>query len=285
MTTSDVIIIGAPRSGTNMLRDVLTRRPGVVTWPCDEINAVWRHGARDHPTDELPACGATSQQRRFVQHRFDRIRQSQGGRVVVEKTCANSLRLEYVSTLLPQARIVLITRDGVDAAASALDRWHAAVDWRYTARKVRFVPAGDMLHAAVRFATNRVGAGSSEGATKRVRSWGPRFEGIDEMIATKPLEEVCAAQWQRCVELSHRAADALPSHRVYRLTYEDFVQRPADGLAELLDFLELPSADLGLAVAEVSATSVGKGRSRLDPSQLARVEGVLAPTLEQLGYA
>ena len=30
--------------GHNMLRDVLTKLPGVATWPCDEINYIWRHG-------------------------------------------------------------------------------------------------------------------------------------------------------------------------------------------------------------------------------------------------
>ena len=39
-----VVIIGAARSGTNMLRDVLVKLPGVGTWPCDEINYIWRHG-------------------------------------------------------------------------------------------------------------------------------------------------------------------------------------------------------------------------------------------------
>ena len=49
----DIIIIGAPRSGTNMLRDVLTALPGFETWPCDEINLAWRHGNRALPSDEL----------------------------------------------------------------------------------------------------------------------------------------------------------------------------------------------------------------------------------------
>jgi len=38
MSNTDIIIVGAPRSGTNMLRDVLTSFDGVCTWPCDEIN-------------------------------------------------------------------------------------------------------------------------------------------------------------------------------------------------------------------------------------------------------
>ena len=41
-----VIIIGAGRSGTNMLRDLLAQLPQFSTWPCDEINYIWRHSAK-----------------------------------------------------------------------------------------------------------------------------------------------------------------------------------------------------------------------------------------------
>ena len=51
---SDVVIIGAPRSGTNMLRDILSTFEGVATWPCDEINYIWRHGNMSYPSDEIP---------------------------------------------------------------------------------------------------------------------------------------------------------------------------------------------------------------------------------------
>ena len=53
-----VIIIGAPRSGTNILRDVLTSFDGICTWPCDEINYIWRHGNAKYPSDELLAANA-----------------------------------------------------------------------------------------------------------------------------------------------------------------------------------------------------------------------------------
>ncbi len=61
--------------------------------------------------------------------------------MVVEKTCATSLRVEFVRAVLPDAKYVFITRDGLDAAASAMERWHAPLDLRYTAAKARFVPA------------------------------------------------------------------------------------------------------------------------------------------------
>lgn len=50
-----VIIIGAGRSGTNMVPDLLTAFPACATWPCDEINYIWRYGNAGFPTDELTA--------------------------------------------------------------------------------------------------------------------------------------------------------------------------------------------------------------------------------------
>jgi hypothetical protein len=265
-----------------MLRDILTSGAGVVTWPCDEINAIWRHGSRDHPTDEIPADRADMHMRCFVEQSFSRVSRRQHGHTVVEKTCANSLRVGYVAALLPRARFVLITRHGVDAAASALTQWCAPLDWTYTARKARFVPPSDLAHSAVGFARDRFSrrAVTSEGR----RSWGPRFAGIDEMTASGTPEEVCATQWRRCVELSHAALSHLPADRVYRVSYEDFVTRPEPELVNLLRFLDLPLGHAREAVRSVSASSIGKGRSSLTADQFARVDRVTAPALERLGY-
>ena len=36
-----IIIIGAPRSGTNILRNTLTTFFEIGTWDCDEIPYIW----------------------------------------------------------------------------------------------------------------------------------------------------------------------------------------------------------------------------------------------------
>jgi len=71
---SPVIIIGAARSGTNMLRDVLCSIPGLTTWPCDEIPYIWRHGNRDHPDDEFSPDMARPDVQRYILNQFRRIR-------------------------------------------------------------------------------------------------------------------------------------------------------------------------------------------------------------------
>ena len=59
MEYTPVIIIGSGRSGTNMLRDIITSIDGFETWDCDEINPIWRYGNRDYPTDEIPISKLT----------------------------------------------------------------------------------------------------------------------------------------------------------------------------------------------------------------------------------
>ncbi len=68
-----VIIIGAPRSGTNMLRDVLTSFEKIGTWPCDEINYIWRHGNVRYPSDEIPRERATEPVKNYIRQHFQKI--------------------------------------------------------------------------------------------------------------------------------------------------------------------------------------------------------------------
>lgn len=287
----DVVIVGAPRSGTNMLRDVLTSLPGVATWPCDEINLVWRHGNRDAPSDVLTAEMARPEVRDYLRGRFDRIRARYGAPVVVEKTCATSLRVPFTREVLPDARYVFIARDGIDAAASAMQRWHAPFELGYTARKARFVPFIDLPHYASRFVANQVanrrarGLGARSARTSTGEGgvgtwWGPRPHDWRELMATRPLDEACAIQWQRCVEASYDGLAGLPDDRLFHVSYEDLVTDPVAHTERLTDFLGV-SGDATSAVRGVSASSIGKGRASLGPEAVARLEALVAPTLER----
>jgi len=81
-----VVVIGAPRSGTNMLRDVICRLPGFATWPCDEINYIWRHGNARWPSDALPPELATAKVRAYINRQFGGQARGRGARYLVEKT-------------------------------------------------------------------------------------------------------------------------------------------------------------------------------------------------------
>ena len=284
----DVVIIGAPRSGTNVLRDVLTSLPGVTTWPCDEINPIWHHGNRSERCDELRPEQARPEVAAYIRRRFDRVRRRDAA-VVVEKTCANSLRVPFVRAVLPHAHYVLITRDGIDAAASAVLRWDAPLDLRYTLAKARFVPLSDVVPLTADFVAGRLrrwgGTRADDRPADRVtRWWGPRPADFRALAAEHPVEELCAIQWQRCVDAALRDVQDLPDDRLLHVVYEDFVRDPAAHLARLADFLDMPSSADHTHVHQVSAASIGKGRAALGEKAVTRLEALVGPTLDRLGY-
>jgi hypothetical protein len=275
-----VIIIGAPRSGTNMLRDTLVRVSGFGTWPCDEINFIWRHGNARYPTDELPPELARPEVASYVRRQFEGIARGGHHRLVVEKTCANSLRVPFVDRIVPEARYLFILRDGFDAVASACERWRGKVDVAYLARKARFIPLSDVPLYASRFLVSRLQRWRS--AERRVHTWGPVFQGLEQSAANEPLALVCARQWSACVRSAHTALGALEPARVFRIQYEEFVRAPAVILGRIGAFLEVDIDEAAAhgATREIVATSVGKGRKSLSAEAVAAISPIFAAAAE-----
>jgi len=284
MTYQPVVIIGAPRSGTNMLRDVLCSLPRVATWPCDEINYIWRHGNVRHPSDELTPAQARPAVTHYIRRRFDWVARRYSARTVVEKTCANSLRVPFVDAVLPEAKYIFIHRDGLDAVGSAMKRWKAQLDIPYLMRKARFVPLSDLPYYGSRYLWNRVYRLFSGEA--RLAFWGPQLNGMDELLTRHPLDEVCALQWQRCVDKSFESFAAMPRERWLEVAYEDFVRDPENELARIINFmgLDIPVEQRREAVAGVRADTIGKGRSALDENARQRLEKLVHDSLARHGY-
>lgn len=280
-----VIIIGAGRSGTNMLRDILTELPGFGTWPCDEINYIWRHGNVRYPNDEFTVDLATPVVRKYIRGVFSRLAKKRKLSYVVEKTCANSLRVGFVNRVIPNAKYIFIVRDGRDVVASALKRWEAPLDISYVAKKARFVPITDMPYYGVRFLWNRIYRLLSP--EKRLAFWGPRFKGMEEMLRTRSLPEVCAMQWIRCVDKAERELKQfVPSDRVIKLHYEDFVKNPHNEIKRLAAFLNIDVNEelIHQLTHGVSSKSVGKWKKDLDQKVLENIIPLLRKILKRHGY-
>lgn len=284
MKNLDVIIIGAPRSGTNMLRDILTSFDGVCTWPCDEINYIWRHGNVGYPSDEMPPSLVSRKVQKYIQEKFDHTREKYNSEIVVEKTCANTLRVPYVDAILPEAKYINIIRDGIDATGSAKLRWQSNVDLPYILKKARYVPVIDLPYYSARYLWSRFFKLISK--EKRLAFWGPVLSDIDDLLQKHTLEEVCAIQWQRCVDSSDRALAAMAEGKVLHLRYEEFVAQPAIELEKVLQFLGVDASkeDIERAVAGVSDKSLGKGRAALGDETIKSLETLIGSTLERLGY-
>lgn len=263
-----IIILGAPRSGTNILRDTLTSSSGVTTWPCDEINLLWRYGNALHPDDEFSKKLVKIRTKNYVNRSFDRLAERSGAHAVVEKTCANCLRPEFVENILDEPTYVYIYRNGLDVVGSAKIRWRARVDLKYLVAKLRFVPIMDMPIYFYKFLKNRYVRLVAK--DRAVGTWGPIFKGMYELKKNASLNVVCAVQWIKCCEKAEEFGNHIGPERFYKLSYEDFVTKPMDELKKLLKFLDISLTDVEIqtAISNISNKSIGKGQGNLSPNEI-----------------
>jgi hypothetical protein len=95
-----IVLIGAARSGTKVLRDSLAAAAGTGCVPYD-VGYVWRYGNEASPDDVIPAEAVTPKIRTFIRGFLAKYADRDG--LFVEKTVGNTLRVELVADVLPEA--------------------------------------------------------------------------------------------------------------------------------------------------------------------------------------
>jgi hypothetical protein len=280
----NIIIIGAPRSGTNMLRDMLVEIDGLETWPCDEINYIWRHGNIRFPSDQFSEKEARPKVKNFINSQFAKFKRKSKAKKLVEKTCASSLRVNFINEVMPDSKYVFIIRDGFDVIGSAKHRWTAPLDISYIMDKVKYVPLIDIPFYGLRYFYHRIYKIFSK--EKRLAYWGPTLPNMEQLLSKYSLLEICALQWKACLNKAENDLKNINPENVYSLRYESFVQNPKDEFLKLASFLgeNVESSVLEKITSKVSSKSIGKGRKELNEEELQQVLSLIKVDLKRLGY-
>lgn len=279
-----IVLVGAARSGTKIVRDVLADAANAGRVPYD-VGFVWRYGNEDVPHDVLDPATATPRITSFIRSYLDRYAHFGAGTapIVVEKTVGNALRVPFVTRVLPDALFLHLVRDGVDVAESTRRQWLAPPDHRYLAAKLRHFPLVLAPTYGRKYLMSQMRHYVKQDA--RVGSWGPRYPGIDDDIRSTGLLNVCARQWQTCVESARDAFQHISAQTV-ELRYEDLVADPASSIRRVLEQLGIPTDDVALdrAAARIDASHAGQGSRALSSEELDQLEAEIGSTLADFGY-
>ena len=245
---------------------------------------IWRYGNASYPSDEIPPELATSAVNKYIRKKFSDIQKKYNSQIVVEKTCASSLRVPFINAIFPDAKYIFIYRDGIDVTGSAKDRWTADLNLAYLLKKIQFVPIRDLPYYGLRYIWARIYRFFSK--ENRLAFWGPALENMQTILNNFSLEEVCALQWQHCVEKANKDLSVLPHERVCRVKYESFVRDPKNELLRILNFVDFNTCEQQLeqAILNVSEKSIGKGHSLLEKKEVQNLQNLIGDTLNSFGY-
>jgi protein-tyrosine sulfotransferase len=257
-----IIMGGAPRSGTTVLRKLFDEHPEICSGAETKLfvpagyNLEWLARSYGIPLAELTAMRhAATSQAAFIDVFAARVRVAAGKVRWAEKTPQNICNLEWITARFPQASIIHIIRDGRDVVCSM--RTHP--DWHWVDGRWRKVLAPRSVEAYAR----RWLADTTAGLAWRDD---PRYVEVryEDLVADPQavLRSICDgigaghdSQWLALVGRREPAAEP-GAEQTKRPDYE----------------------------GAISAVSVGRWRSDLSADERSVVERLCGPRLRELGY-
>jgi hypothetical protein len=252
-----IFIIGAPRSGTNILRDILSLNPEISTWDCDELNEIW-HYKSNYIYDDFTNKSISIDRKKFIKKFFDRFQNKSKTQYVLEKTCANSMRVRFIQSIFPEAIFIVITRNGEDVIPSASKRWDSTFSFSYSFKKFKVLPLQLMptvffKHLIKWFSPNRKG---------KMNVWGPKYPGVEDDVKKNiDLDLISFRQWEKCINSTISDVRHISqSNKILKLQYENLVKNPIEIISDLLNELNLKITDnqINFIKKNVHQKSIGK---------------------------
>jgi len=289
-------IIGAPRSGTTILCDVLGHHPEIES--LSEPYFIWDWMSGGGSDDVRTAADANPQTIEFIRGEFEWTLRKSGKKVLVEKTPENCFRVPFMQAIFPNAKWIFLYRDGRDVVSSMYKEWTTRAQM-VEQRNVRQLArtAGRMLsrqrywrnrgralaHELRNNVSLRPGRFFNKAKWNGRAAWGPRFPGWEEALDAAPSDRAFnAMQWRESIRFAQRGIRALPPANVLHIRYEDLVSDRARVLEGVFQFLGVSkNSEVG---EELASSSVGKWKTRFDHEALAEIEQVIANDLRDLGY-
>lgn len=243
-----IFLVGCPRSGTSITVRLLGTHPDVANW--SEAGRLWDPvGYSDPEADHAwGAERATSREARRLHGWCEWYRQSHDKGRFMNKHPRNSVRIDYLDAIFPDALFVHVIRDGRAVVNSMLGQL------RRKPRRAE-VPMG-------RFC--------------KPPGW--------RSLLRDDLVEQTALQWRAIVRDVLERRDRL-GKRYLEVRYEDLCASTRGVLRELFGFAGLREVPSHLAsLPERLENHNARYQRELDPGQIATIERVAGDLLEELGY-
>lgn len=254
-----VFLVGAARSGTTFLGEVLGALPEISY----HHEPVATKAAARYVHEGLWSERRARAFSRMVYRWLMRV-ELEGGRRFAEKTPWNTFLLPFLSRTFPDLQVIHIIRDGRDVAASHIRRPWLRAD---SATSGKREPGGYLYGPWAQW-------------------WVPEEDRTAFETGSDVLRMSMA--WRLFTETALRDGPPLGPERYLELRYESLVRDPETEGQRVLGFLGIERAASRQAfleaVRKADPGSVGSWRSTFDDAEVAELLADSGPLLERLGY-
>jgi hypothetical protein len=280
-----VIITGAPRCGKTLVQAIVREAPEFFA--CVEPVMIWNIGLRHHSDDVRKSEEATDRVRARIIRKCAELLSRSGKSRYLDDLSHHCLRLPFVFAVMPNVRVVLVTRNGGDAIPE--------ITWGWTFRqsnvqalRMAVKTRGGAIHLPTlpRLAFRAVRNQLLSRVRGRRASWGATVPGLTESARTCSAAEIAAMQWKGLYETALRDLDALPELPRLQISYEGLLKRTDEEVRRLADFCEVaaPQRLIEFARHFVDPSFVSEQRVNLSDDEWRSIRGRIASTQRRLGY-
>ncbi len=275
-----IILIGTQRSGTTWLGHLLGSHPDVAFW--DEPRHVWTWSNAKTPDDRLTAEHARPEVADHIRRVFAAHAAERGKPRFAEKTPSNCLRVPFIRAVFPEARFLLVVRDGRSVLRSTSEIMRSGVPVSRVWKRAVETPPREWPA----YAGQIVGVLKSKITGSKIKYWGPRPPGWAEWIEDDHPDIVLAKQWAHTLDAARTDLRSIGDDTFHEFRYDDLARHPRTTLTAIFEFAGLSVDQRVIAQAESSARpqSIDKWRSELDDESLDRIRPHMQPLLDELGY-
>lgn len=240
-----IFIIGPARSGTTLLGNLFKSFESIHYE--EEPNIVWRYGNAKNDNDKLTRNNANMIAKRTIPAYFERRLEKSGKSILVEKTPANCLRIEFVRELFPDAYFIFLFRKPEDILKSVLLKWLSNVDRNYLyvnkgiskykllaqTKKLFSIRISELIY----YIPTIMNAILAHLGIRKSNLWGPVIPGMRQLSKQYSLPEIAAIQLKYCLNEMEEYLSASKDDRVIRVSYEELIKDPKETFLKMSDKL------------------------------------------------
>jgi sulfotransferase family protein len=231
-----ILIVGMPRSGTQMLFHVLREHEAFGSLPTEGHN-IWRRFHHPRSTgwhsDHVGAGQVRAGERRYVNAHFFAYA---GRKRLIDKTADNLVRIPYLLELFPDAIFVVMKRNPCDAVNSYINMWKQ--------------PGG-------RFRSYYVPTDLAIPDYPQRRMWcSTLIDGWREHAAA-PIPEIAFEQWRQYVDGIEAGRRAVPALQWVEFFLEDLLENPERASRWVFERLAIePTPSVEVKLRELLASPI-----------------------------